>query len=89
MRRLTAFLCILLFLVFAGVEATHSHPETAFGGSSGHCAICVSVHANAPVATFHALPVLLAMEMVTVPLDSHGHSALQELSLFIRPPPLA
>jgi hypothetical protein len=89
MRRFTAFLCILLFLVFAGLEATHSHPEGTFDGSSGHCAICVSVHANAPIATVHALPVLLALEIVSVPLDTHGHSALRELSLFIRPPPLA
>jgi hypothetical protein len=80
--------CLLLVLVFAGIEATHAHSDGKISGQSGSCAVCVTAHASAPAVTFHSLPALLAVAMVAVPALEQDKSIGAELSLFIRPPPL-
>jgi hypothetical protein len=79
--------CILLVLVFAGLEATHTHYDARRAQNSAPCAFCASVHANTPVITVHALPTLLAVEMVAIPLQTDGQSAATQFTFFIRPPP--
>ena len=79
--------CILLVLVFAGLEATHAHVDARRVQNSEPCAFCVSVHANTPVITVHPLPTLRAVEMVAIPFQTEGKSAAPELTFFIRPPP--
>jgi hypothetical protein len=85
--RWVAMVCVLLLLVFSGLEATHAHPDAKLPSSA--CAICVSVHANAPAITLHPLPTLRPVATVTVPLQTEGKSVAPELALFIRPPPAA
>lgn len=79
--------CVLLVLVFAGLEATHSHFDARRAQNSAPCAFCVSVHANTPVITVHPLPTLRAVEIVAIPLQTEGKSAAPDLTFFIRPPP--
>jgi hypothetical protein len=81
--------CVLLVLVFAGLEATHSHFDARRAQNSAPCAFCVSVHANTPVITVHPLPTLREVEIVAIPLQTEGKSAAPELTFFIRPPPAA
>jgi len=88
LKRLIALSCILMALVMAGLEATHAHSDAAVS-SSRPCAICISVHANAPTVTFQSLPVLYAVDVVAIPFLTDGKSTAPELSLFIRPPPSA
>jgi hypothetical protein len=88
-RRWMALGCMVLVLVFAGLEATHAHLDAKLARSSGPCAVCISVHANAPAVTFHPFPTLLAVELVTIPFQAEGHGIAAELALFIRPPPTA
>jgi hypothetical protein len=85
--RWLAVICILLLLVFTGLEATHAHSDARLSGSSSSCALCVSAHANALVVSFVPLPAPLTVDAVPAPfrLEVRGHAA--ELSLFIRPPP--
>jgi hypothetical protein len=87
--RFMALSCILLALAMTGLEATHTHSDAALSGSSSPCAICISVHANAPALAFHFLPVLCMVETVTIAYQPEGKSAAPELQLFIRPPPSA
>jgi hypothetical protein len=89
MKRFIALSCILIALVLAGVEATHAHSDAAVSSNSRPCAICISVHSNAPAVTFHSLPVLHAVEIVIIPYRTQGKSTAPELSLYIRPPPSA
>lgn len=84
--RWTAFACVFLVLLLAGVEATHAHSEVASVRSSP-CAICLSVHANAPAITLHLLPTLSALEALVQPSLMQGHGIQTEISLFTRPPP--
>src|SRR5437899_999114 len=88
-KRLIALSCILMVLAMAGLEATHAHAEAAAPRNSRPCAICVSVHANAPTVTFQSLPVLFAVDVVAIPFLTEGKSTAPELILFIRPPPSA
>ena len=89
LKRFIALSCILMALVMTGLEATHAHSDVASSSKSHPCAICISVHANAPAVTFHPLPVLFAIDVVAIPFQSEGKSTAPELSLFIRPPPAA
>jgi hypothetical protein len=89
LMRVVALLCIALALFMGGLEATHSHSDGAVASNSSPCAICFSVHANAPTVTVYLLQVFHAVEALTVPYESQGKSAVSELSLFIRPPPIA
>jgi hypothetical protein len=82
-----ALACVCLVLMFTGLEATHAHSDAQLSRSAAGCAICVSVHANAPAATFYVLPTLLAVELLPSPLQSQGKDFCRKLSLFIRPPP--
>jgi hypothetical protein len=77
---------VFLVLLVAGVEATHAHSEVANVRSSP-CAICLSVHANAPSITLHLLPTLSALETLVQPSLMQGHGIQTEISLFTRPPP--
>jgi len=86
LRRWLAQSCVLLVLLMTGVEATHAH-SVASARVSSPCAICISVHANAPAATFHPLPTLCTLETVAIPFRVEGKGIVKEISLFIRPPP--
>lgn len=87
--RFIALSCILLALIMTGVEATHAHSEATVSRSSSPCTICLSVHAKAPAVTIQFLPIIYTVEKVSVSYESQGKSAGPELSLFIRPPPVA
>src|ERR1051325_3618160 len=86
--RVIALLCIVLALFVAGLEATHSHSDASIAQNSSPCVICLSVHANAPTVTVYLLLVFHSVEAFTVPYEMQGKSAISELSLFIRPPPV-
>src|SRR5215813_8754514 len=85
--RRVALLCVLLLLVFAGLEATHAHADAKM--QTAPCAICVSVHANAPAITVHVLPILQPVATTPVPFEAEGKSIILGSDLFIRPPPAA
>jgi hypothetical protein len=85
--RYLAVVCVLLLLVFAGLEATHAHTDGKIPASS--CAICVSAHASAPALTVHPLPTLRPVATLAVPLETRGHSTAVKHTFFIRPPPAA
>ena len=82
-----ALACILLVLLMTGVEATHAHSDVVAAKSSSPCAICISVHANAPAVTVYVLPTLSTLETVAVPFGAEGKGIDREISLVIRPPP--
>lgn len=86
-QRWMALGCMLLILLLAGLEATHAHSDFQPARGSSQCAVCVSVHANAPAVTPQPLPVLFAVEAVAVPFRAEGHSIAAEIAIFIRPPP--
>jgi len=87
LKRFLALGCILMAMVMAALEATHAHADATAARSSRPCAICVSVHANAPTVTFQSLPVLYTVDVVAIPSLTEGKSTAPELTLFIRPPP--
>ena len=89
LMRLIAMVCIVLALFVAGLEATHSHSDSAVARNSSPCVICLSVHANAPTVTVYLLLVFHSVEAFTVPYEIQGKSTISDLSLFIRPPPAA
>jgi hypothetical protein len=86
LRRLTALTCITLVLLLASLEATHAHSDVASVRSSP-CAICLSVHANAPAVTLLVMPTLAALDKLVTPFLIEGHGIQREISLFTRPPP--
>jgi hypothetical protein len=86
-QRCMALGCLLLVLAFAGLEATHAHSDAQMARSSSPCALCISVHANSPAVIAYALPIVFAVEAVTLPFRAQGHVVTSELTLFIRPPP--
>ena len=88
LMRVIALLCIALALFMGALEATHSHSDDAVARNSSPCAICLSVHANAPTVTVYLLQIFHAVEAFTIPYETQGKSAVSELSLFIRPPPV-
>ena len=85
--RWLALICVLLLLVFTGLEATHAHPEGPLSRGSSSCALCVSAHANALGVAFVPLPAPLMVEAVSLPFRVEVRGLATELSLFIRPPP--
>ncbi|HEV3317537.1 MAG TPA: hypothetical protein VG488_11225 [Candidatus Angelobacter sp.] len=88
LRRWIAWTCLLLVLVFSGLEATHAHSSLQ-RSSDTPCMICVSARAQAPAVVVDALPVLLAIAIVALPYEVQGNSLASRLELFIRPPPSA
>jgi hypothetical protein len=86
LRRITALACISLVLLLAGLEATHAHSDVANVRSSP-CAICLSVHANAPAVMVLVMPTLAMLDTLVTPSLVEGHGIQREISLFIRPPP--
>ena len=87
MRRWIALCCILFSLLISGLEVTHAHTGANAARDASSCAICISAHANAPTIVFGSLPVLYAVEIISIPRQSQSRSAAPELALFIRPPP--
>jgi hypothetical protein len=84
--RWIAVSCVLLALLMTGLEATHVHSGASLSPHSA-CAVCLSVHANAPALAFHFLPALHTLDIIAVAQRPRGRSACSELTLFIRPPP--
>jgi len=82
--RWLAVVCVIMVLLFAGLEATHNHAASTTGGP---CAICISAHANAPVAAVQWLLILLTLGIVAISGDVDGKGVPVDLPLFIRPPP--
>jgi hypothetical protein len=89
LMRLVALSCIVLALFMSGLEAMHAHSDAAASSNSSPCVICLSAHANTPVVTVYLLSISYAVEAVAVPYESEGKSAISDLALFIRPPPVA
>ncbi len=87
LRRWTALGCILLAVAFAVLGAIHAHSDAQPACGSAPCAVCISVHANAPAVTSHPLLILFAAETVAIPFRAEGHGIAAEPTLFIRPPP--
>lgn len=87
MLRWAALGCVFLVLMMSGVEATHAHSDFVAPRASSPCAICISVHANAPAVTVYALPTLAALETLAIPFGAEGKGIDREISLVIRPPP--
>lgn len=89
LMRVVALSCIVLALFMTGLEAMHAHSD-AVASNSSPCVICLSIHANAPTVSVQALPPQFhAVEAVAIPYETEGKSAVSDLSLFIRPPPVA
>jgi hypothetical protein len=85
--RCIAVACILIALLFAGLEATHIHGAARSGNAGSPCAVCISAHANAPLAAPQSIPVILTSALLVVPYDVDVKGVPVELTLFIRPPP--
>jgi hypothetical protein len=81
-QRWIAALCLVVILVFTGVEAVHVDHD-----SNTPCLICISAHANAPAVIVHVLPVLLAVEILPILYEIDGQSIASQMRLFSRPPP--
>ena len=79
--------CLLLVLVFAGMEAVHAH-SALIEDSGTPCLICISAHANAPAIVVTSLPVVFAVEFLMLPHEVEEQSITTRLELFTRPPPL-
>jgi len=86
LRRRIAWICLLMVLVFSGLEATHAHSDLA-GASSTPCVICVSAHAQAPSSTVQLLPIQVTVEVLITPFAVQGSSLANLLEIFTRPPP--
>jgi hypothetical protein len=86
-QRWVALSCIFLALLLTGLEATHAHSDAVVSRNSAPCAICLSVHANAPAVTFQFLPQLHAVATVVISGPTEPKGAGAKLWLFIRPPP--
>jgi hypothetical protein len=83
-----ALSCILLVLVFFGLEATHVHASVASsGGARTPCVICISAHANAPMLAFDSLLALLTVAIVAVSYYAGRKGITRVSKIFIRPPP--
>ena len=86
-QRFLALVCVGLALLFAGLESIHTHADAKLVSSSAPCAICISIHSNAPAVTLHLLPTLLPVQAVPAVREAEGEGIAEELQLFIRPPP--
>ena len=86
-QRLMALGCVSLIVLFAGIAATHFHPDTQVACGSRSCTICVSLHSNAPALTSHSLHVQFAIDSVATPFVAEGKGFAVERAFFIRPPP--
>ncbi|HEY6274440.1 MAG TPA: hypothetical protein VIX19_20840 [Terriglobales bacterium] len=86
-RRLLALGCVSLVLLFAGLAATHFHSDAQIACGSRPCAICISLHSNAPAVTAHSLDVLFVVDSVATPYVAEGKGFQVERAFFIRPPP--
>lgn len=86
-RRWIALGCISLVLLFAGLAATHFHSDAQIACGSRPCAICISLHSNAPAVTAHSLYVQFTIDSVAIPFVAEGKGHAVERAFFIRPPP--
>lgn len=89
LMRVIALSCIVLALFMSGLEAMHAHSDAVASTNSSPCVICLSIHANAPTIIVHVLPQFHTVEAVAIPYETEGKSAISDLTLFIRPPPVA
>ena len=82
--------CLLLILLFAGLEAMHVHSGPGVAqNSSTSCQICISAHSNAPAVTVSFIAVLLAVEIIAFLPEIESKDVARSLELFSRPPPSA
>ena|SRR5215469_11876349 len=86
-RWMTVF-CLLLVVVLTCAEAVHSHRDSAISRDGTHCLLCFSLHANAPVASSHPLPVQFAVTILAVTYEVQAKGIASRLELFTRPPPI-
>jgi hypothetical protein len=90
LQRWATVSCLLLLLVFTGVEAVHVHSNSDISRHSATpCLICISAHSNAPASAARPLPVLMAVAVVIIPYEVEATSIASRLELFTRPPPIA
>ena len=87
MQRVAALVCILLMLLFAGMEAVHSHSQTASATSSNICLLCASAQTTAPMAGMVWQMLLIAIGTIAIAREIKRQPQLAGLQLFIRPPP--
>jgi hypothetical protein len=86
-RRLIALGCLSLILLFAGLAATHFHSDAQIACGSRPCAVCITVHANAPVIAAQSLHVAFAIDSMAAPFVAEGKGFAMVRAFFIRPPP--
>ncbi|HEY7402568.1 MAG TPA: hypothetical protein VIB39_03535 [Candidatus Angelobacter sp.] len=89
LMRVVALSCIVLALFMSGLEAMHAHTDAVASTNSSPCVICLSIHANAPTVSVQILPQFHTVEAIAIPYQTEGKSAISNLTLFIRPPPVA
>ena len=88
LQRWIAATCLLLVLVFAGLEAVHVHSDRSLTNHAGaSCLLCMSAHPNAPTVAAQPLPVLFTVAIVAIPYEVKGQGITARLELFTRPPP--
>lgn len=85
-RWMTVF-CLLLVVVLTSAEAVHMHPDSVISRDGSRCLLCFSLHANAPIATAHPLPVQFAVTILAVTYEVQAKGIASRLELFTRPPP--
>lgn len=81
--------CLLLVIVLTSAEAIHIHPDGAISRDGSRCLLCFSLHAKAPVASAHPLPLQFAVTMLAVTHEVQAKGIASRLELFTRPPPSA
>jgi len=88
--RWTGAFCLLLVLLFTGLEASHIHSTDAISGtSSTPCLICISAHSTAPAVAVHSLTPLWKVGFMATEPEVMGQGISSRLEIFIRPPPAA
>lgn len=85
-RWMTLF-CLLLVVVLTSAEAVHMHSDSVISRDGSRCLLCFSLHANAPLASAHPLPVQFAVTLLAVTYQVEAKGIASRLELFTRPPP--
>lgn len=89
-QRWITVVCLLLVVLLTSAEAIHIHPDSAISRDGSRCLLCLSLHANAPVASSaQPLPVQFAVTMLSVTQEFQSKGIASRLELFTRPPPSA
>lgn len=84
--RLKVFICLGLLALLSFAQVAHVH---ALQSDADHCALCIVIHAAAPVAAVAAPAIVVVPLGITVPA-SEARPAIRNWhpSLFTRPPPV-